>query len=187
MIIEKVVSEDAEELLSIYAPYVKNTAVSFEYTVPSVEEFKARITRISSRYPYIKAVENGIIVGYAYANAFKERRAYDWSVETTVYIRQEMKRQGAGRLLYQQLESSLKEMGVLNMNACISISDKEDEYLTKDSYYFHKSMGFEPVGKFHKSGYKFNNWYDMIWVEKTIGEHIDSPRDVTFGKWQIQM
>lgn len=185
MIIEKVVPQDAEQLLSIYAPYVKNTAVSFEYTVPSVEEFMDRIIRISSRYPYIKAVESGMIVGYAYANTFRGRRAYEWSVETTVYIRQEMKRHGTGRLLYQQLERSLKEMGVLNMNACISISDTKTEYLTKDSYYFHKSMGFEQVGKFHKSGYKFKNWYDIIWMEKTIGEHTESPGEVTFGEWQI--
>ena len=92
MIINRVEMEDAEELLSIYAPYVKNTAISFEYEIPTVEEFVNRISHISSKYPYIKAVEDGKIMGYAYANTFKGRKAYDWSVETTVYVNQQFKR-----------------------------------------------------------------------------------------------
>lgn len=185
MMIEKVKVQDAQELLAIYAPYVENTAISFEYTVPSVEEFRERIRRISSRYPYLKAVENGEIVGYAYASAFKERKAYDWSVETTVYVRQDKKRQGIGRLLYCRLEKSLQDMGIQNMNACIACPVLQDEYLTQDSFFFHESMGFVTVGKFHKSGYKFGRWYDMIWMEKMIGEHPECPKEVTFGKWDI--
>ena len=84
MTIEKVTIEDAEELLAVYAPYVRDTAVSFEYVVPSVEEFAVRILQISAKYPYIKAVEDGKIIGYTYANTFKGRKAYDWSVETTI-------------------------------------------------------------------------------------------------------
>ena len=90
MKIERVTTSDAEELLAIYAPYVTGTAISFETEVPSVEEFRGRIEKISSKYPYIKAVdEDNKILGYAYAGTFKERSAYDWSVETTVYIRQD--------------------------------------------------------------------------------------------------
>lgn len=84
--ISKVTIDDAPELLRIYAPYVKNTAISFEYDVPSKEEFKSRITDISSKYPYLKATVDGKVVGYAYANTFKSRAAYDWSVETTIYL-----------------------------------------------------------------------------------------------------
>jgi L-amino acid N-acyltransferase YncA len=88
MRIEKVTLEDAAELLSIYEPYVKDTAITFEYDVPTIEEFRNRIQNISSKYPYIKAVDKGEIVGYAYASAFKDRKAYDRAVETTVYVKQ---------------------------------------------------------------------------------------------------
>lgn len=87
MKIEMVSLTDASELLEIYAPYVKETAISFEYDVPSVEEFKDRIENISAKYPYIKALDDkNKIIGYAYAGSFKVRKAYDWSVETTVYV-----------------------------------------------------------------------------------------------------
>ena len=171
MTIEKVTIDDAEELLAIYAPYVRDTAVSFEYVVPSVEEFVDRILQISAKYPYIKAVEDGKIIGYAYANTFKGRKAYDWSVETTIYVKQDARRKGVGVQLYTALERALCEMGIKNMNACIASTEQEDEHLTNDSYYFHKKMGFELVGTFHQSGYKFDRWYDMIWMEKLIGTH----------------
>ncbi|MGN0436808.1 MAG: GNAT family N-acetyltransferase [Wujia sp.] len=96
--------EDSEELLAIYAPYVRNTAVSFEYEVPSEAEFQRRIESISSRLPYLKAVKNGEIVGYAYASSFKGRRAYDWSVEVTVYIKQSERQKGVGRALIRLAE-----------------------------------------------------------------------------------
>ena len=76
-------------------------------------------------------------------------------------------------------------MGILNMNACIAYTDEEDEHLTNDSYFFHKKMGFELVGTFHKSGYKFDRWYDMIWMEKMIGEHMGKAENVKFGEWEI--
>ena len=182
MTIEKVTIDDAEELLAIYAPYVRDTAVSFEYVVPSVEEFVDRILQISAKYPYIKAVEDGKIIGYAYANTFKGRKAYDWSVETTVYVRGDAKRNGIGSRLYGCLEQSLKKMGVLNMNACIASANLADEYLTNDSMYFHS---FAEVGRFHNSGYKFGRWYDMIWMEKLIGSHDAHPGEVHFGEWDI--
>ena len=186
MTVEKVTIKDAEELLQIYAPYVKETAISFEYEVPSVEEFAERIRHISSHYPYIKAVEDGNILGYAYAGSFKGRKAYDWSVETTIYVRPDCKRQGIGRRLYENLETALKSMGILNMNACIASPATEDEHLTDDSYQFHRQMGFALVGRFHKSGYKFDTWYDMIWMEKMIGEHEGAAEVVRFGDGNCQ-
>ena len=136
--IERVSISDAQEILSIYAPYVEKTAITFEYEIPSLEEFENRIRTISAKYPYIKAVnDNGEIVGYAYASAFKGRRAYDWSVESTVYVREDQKRCGVGKKLYDALEDLLKGMGILNVNACIAYlgEGKEDEHLTDDSFF----------------------------------------------------
>ena len=186
MTIEKVSVEDAKKLLEIYGPYVSETAISFEYDVPSEDEFKNRIMQISAKYPYIKAVEDDEILGYAYAASFKGRKAYDWAVETTIYVKKDCKRKGVGTFLYKELEKSLKKMGILNMNACIASPVEEDERLTNDSFYFHKKMGFELVGRFHKCGYKFDTWYDMIWMEKEIGEHITEPMPVRFGQWTIE-
>ncbi|MGM9972397.1 MAG: GNAT family N-acetyltransferase [Anaeroplasmataceae bacterium] len=186
MRIEKVCEKDAEDLLKIYTPYVLKTAISFEYEAPSVAEFKERIKKISSKYPYIKAIdENGIIVGYAYATEFKSRKAYDWAVETTIYIKDNYRHLGIGRMLYEALEESLKEMGILNLNACIAYTSKTDEYLTNDSMHFHNKLVYKLVGTFHKCGYKFNRWYDMIWMEKIIGSHSTIMPSVKFGEWKI--
>ncbi|MGN0424109.1 MAG: GNAT family N-acetyltransferase [Acetatifactor sp.] len=186
MEIRPVSIEDAEQLLAIYAPYVRETAITFEYEVPTLGEFRERIQAISSILPYIVATEGEEIIGYAYAGKFKSRRAYDWSVEVTVYVRQESRRTGVGAALYHALEASLKEIGVLNMNACIALPKEDDQYLTHDSYYFHEKMGFLPVGTFHDSGYKFHTWYDMIWMEKSIGEHRPDQRAVRFGEWTVE-
>lgn len=172
MRIERVYEEDAVILLDIYTHYVKETAISFEYEVPSVEEFEERIRKISAKYPYIKAVDDeGVVLGYAYAGPFKQRAAYDRSVETTIYVRKDMHNLGIGRVLYENLETKLKNMGVLNLYACIAYTSNPDKYLTNGSMYFHQKLGYEIVGTFHKCGYKFGNWYDMIWMEKIIGRH----------------
>ena len=186
MKIEPVKIEDAEELLSIYAPYVRDTAISFEYEVPSLSEFQNRIRNISSILPYIKAIEAGEILGYAYADKFKSRKAYDWSVEVTVYVRKNSRRLGVGKALYQALEASLKRIGVLNMNACIAFPKEKDVHLSKDSFCFHEKMGFQLVGTFHNSGYKFHTWYDMIWMEKMIGKHQKNQECVRYGEWIVE-
>lgn len=167
----KATLEDAEELLAIYAPYVEKTAITFEYDVPTLSDFRERIARISKGYPYRVAVEDGRVVGYAYAHQFNERAAYQWSVESTIYLDMSERHLGIGKRLYAELEMDLRAQGVLNMNACITYMDEPDEYLPLDSIHFHTSMGFERCAHFHKSGYKFGRWYDMIWMEKMIGEH----------------
>lgn len=169
---------DAEQLLNIYAPYVNDTAITFEYEVPTVEEFADRIENTLKKYPYLAAQKEDEILGYAYVSPFKERKAYDWAVETSIYVKMDMKKQGIGKLLHENLEKLLKKQNILNMNACIAFPAKEDEYLTKDSVYFHKKMGYEMVGRFHKCGYKFHRWYDMVWMEKLIGEHCEDQEDV---------
>ncbi len=173
IIIRPATTADVPALLAIYAPYVEQTAITFEYTVPSVEEFTDRMEKIQENYPYLAAEENGELLGYCYAGKFKEKDAYAWSVETTIYIKQGHKRSGIGKRLYEELEHCLKEQGILNLYACIGVPPKEDEHLTMDSVYFHERMGYRMIGTFYQCGYKFNRWYDMVWMEKMIGEHKD--------------
>lgn len=165
------VIEDAKRILEIYDYYVKNTAITFEYNTPSIEEFKERMKRIMSRYPYLVITKDNIIQGYAYANAFVGRAAYNWSCEVTVYLDHNAKKNGMGRKIYEALESKLQKMGILNLYACIGYPKAKDEYLTTNSADFHAHMGFVKVGEFHNCGYKFGRWYHMIWMEKIIGEH----------------
>ena len=172
MNIREAVVADAKAIQAIYAPYVEQTAVTFEYDVPSEEEFRRRIESVKQKYPWIVAQDHGRIVGYAYASAFKERAAYQWAVETSIYVDCSMKRRGIGRQLHAALEQRLKAQGILNMNACISFIETEDEYLTQDSVRFHEQLGYKKVAHFHLCGKKFGRWYDMIWMEKIIGEHI---------------
>ncbi|NLL86937.1 MAG: GNAT family N-acetyltransferase [Syntrophomonadaceae bacterium] len=162
---------DADRLLKIYAYYVMNTAISFEYEVPSISEFQNRMRDKMKKYPYIVIEKDGIVQGYAYAGAFVGRAAYNWSCETTIYLDHNARKCGLGRKLYEALEAKIKEMGVLNLYACIGYPETEDEYLDKNSAKFHEHLGFTKVGEFHKCGYKFGRWYNMIWMEKIIGEH----------------
>ena len=162
---------DAARLLGIYSHYVENTAVSFEYEAPSLDEFTGRIAATLEKYPYIVIEENGEARGYAYAGPLNTRAAYDRSCEVTIYLDQGFRGRGCGRALYEELERRLKDMGILNLYACIASPIEEDEYLTANSEQFHAHLGFEKVGEFHRCGYKFGRWYNMIWMEKIIGEH----------------
>ena len=169
---------DAQEILDIYAWYVKESAVTFEYEVPSLMEFQQRMIHILQKYPYLVAEENGEIKGYAYAGVFKGRRAYDWACETTIYIKKSCRGQGFGKKLYHALEKILRQQNIQNMYACIAASEEEDVHFTNDSPKFHAHMGFTFIGTFSKCGYKFGKWYDMIWMEKMLGEHEQMPKDV---------
>jgi phosphinothricin acetyltransferase len=171
-------TSDAEELLDIYCPYVLNTAISFEYQVPTVKEFESRIANTLKRYPYLVLEDQGQIVGYTYASPFKQRKAYDWAVETSIYIREDCRGMGYGKALYQALENSLRKQNILNMNACIAYTEEKDSHLTNKSMGFHEHLGFTLVGRFHQCGFKFGNWYDMIWMEKILGEHVSEPKPV---------
>lgn len=171
VIIRAALEEDAQELLEIYAPYVLGTAITFEYEVPSLQEFAGRIRHTLKKFPYLVAVRDGSILGYAYVSPFKARPAYDWAVETSIYIRTDMRRRGIGKRLYEKLEDILKVQNILNMNACIGYPAEEDAHLTKDSVIFHEHLGYRMVGEFRQCGYKFHTWYNMVWMEKHIGEH----------------
>ena len=127
---------DAEEILAIYAKYIEQTAITFEYVVPSIEEFRGRIRHTLERFPYLAAEK------------------------------------------YEELDNILKQQGILNVNACIAYPQVKDEYLTKDSVLFHEKLGYTMVGIFHQCGYKFHRWYDMVWMEKFIGEHRENQPDI---------
>lgn len=164
--------EDAQALLDIYAPYIKRTAVTFEYEVPSTAGFAERITHTLARYPYLAAVHGEEILGYVYAGPLHVRPAYDWSVETSIYVRMDQKGRGIGSALYRELERVLLEQKIVNVAACIAYPETEDEYLTKDSVRFHEKQGYRMVGQFHECAYKFGRWYHMVWMEKQIGPHL---------------
>lgn len=168
--IRMAVKEDAPELLAIYAPYVKNTAISFEYQVPTREEFTLRIANTLTSYPYLVALREGSILGYAYASAFHPRAAYGWSAELSIYVAEQLRGSGAGTRLYQALESILKKQNVLNLNACIA-------YPNPGSISFHEKMGYKMAGHFTKCGYKLGAWWDMVWMEKMLGEHPEHPKN----------
>ena len=162
--------DDALSLLKIYKYYVLNTAITFEEEVPTLYEFEDRIRNITKKYPYIVVTDdNNNILGYSYANTFKERSAYRFSVELTVYLDKSVKRQGLGRLLYTELEIRLKSIGIKNMCACITCPKNDtNKFVSADSIKFHEKMGFSMVGKFINIGYKFNEWFDMVWMQKQI-------------------
>ena len=178
---------DAGRLLEIYSYYVENTAITFEYESPSVEEFRGRMTEIMKRYPYLCAVQDGRIVGYAYAGAFHARAAYHWAVEMTIYLDKDARKGGMGRALYEAMEDILRKMGILNLYACIGYPEEEDEHLTKNSAEFHAHLGYRTVGTFQNCGYKFGRWYHMVFMEKMIGEHVRNQKEVIWYPALLQM
>ena len=131
-------------------------------------EWDDRIGNTLKKYPYLILEEDGEVKGYAYAGVFKDRAAYDHSCELSIYLDRSAKGRGYGRKLYEALEEKLKGHGIRNLYACIGDPIGEDPYLTKDSEEFHRHLGFVKVGEFHKCGYKFGRWYNMIWMEKII-------------------
>lgn len=160
--------EDAARLLEIYAPYIRETAVSFEYEVPTVEEFETRIRKISAVYPYLVCEKDGRAVGYVYAGRYSPREAYNWTVTTSIYVDDSCRRIGIGKALYAELENRLKERGIVNLLAGIAYVEEEDEYLTHDSIKFHEKEGYKKVARMESVGKKFDRWYDLIWMQKKI-------------------
>ena len=169
---------DAEALLAGYAPYIQKTAITFEYEIPGVEEFRSRITGTLKHHPYLMAERDGEVLGYAYAGPFIGRAASSWSAEASIYLREDACKLGLGRRLYQVLEDVCRAQNILNLNASIAVSEAEDPYVTRNSADFHVHMGYRQTAEFHRCGYKFGRWYNLIWMEKFLGEHTDAPAPV---------
>ena len=160
MIIRDAKAEDMGQVAAIYAYYVENTAISFEYEAPTVEEMERR--RISFRpYPYIVAEEGGMILGYAYAHPFSSRAAYGRSVEVTIYLDTQEEGKGIGRMLYQKLEEKLREIGIHNLYAIVM-------YPGEGSVEFHERMGYRIVGTLTNCGEKFGRLLSVVYMEKRI-------------------
>lgn len=173
--------EDAAALAAIYAPYVTGTAVTMDYEPPDAGAFARRIAATLRRYPYLAAEADGQIVGYAYAGVFHARAAYDWSVETSIYVRQDCRGKGVGRALYGALEQALGRMGIVNLCACITCPKADDDpHLTRASIDFHAHLGYSLCAHFHDAAYKFGRWYDIVWMEKSIAPHEKDPPAVHF-------
>ncbi|NQJ07248.1 N-acetyltransferase [Streptococcus suis] len=153
--------EDAADLVAIYAPYVEKTAITFETEVPTVEAFASRIEKTLEKFPYLVAVEEGKIVGYAYASTYYARAAYDWTVEFSVYVQKEARGKGIGNLLYTALEEELTARGFKNFLACITLPNPA-------SIALHEKKGYQQVAHFKKVGYKFGTWHDIVWLQKSL-------------------
>ncbi len=158
---------DAEALLSIYAPCIANTAITFEYDIPSLDDFRARIERISAHYPYLVAERNGQVIGYAYAAPLKERKACEISVEMSIYLSAEHMGHGVGRRLYGELEEILRHQGIRNLYASIAFAPNDD-YVDDSSIRFHERMGYSLCGTMHACAHKFGHIYDLVWMEKFL-------------------
>lgn len=163
--------QDASDILSIYAPYVEHTAFTFEYEVPTLQEFSSRIVNTLKVLPWIVYEIDGSVVGYAYASEHRKRAAYQWSVDLSVYIKQEFHGRRIAKILYECLIDILKLQGYYNTYAGVSIPNPKSEH-------FHESFGFRPIGIYHKVGYKFDKWHDTKWYELTILDHSLTPNDI---------
>lgn len=163
--------EDISEILRIYKPFIKNTAITFDYDAPSLNEFTEKVLNTSEKYAYLVCEVQGNIAGYAYASTFNERAAYDWSVDLSIYVDDKYQGSGIGKALYGALIKILKAQGYCNMYALVTSSNTRSKG-------FHKYFGFDLIGTYHKSGYKFGKWHDVDVFEKIIEENSKNPHEI---------
>ena len=167
---------DAVQILDIYSPYVDNTPISFETIVPSVKEIEKRIELVSVNYPWIVFEEGNNILGYAYASKHRERAAYRWAVDASIYVKQDCTGSGIGKALYTTLLRILKLHGFRNVYAGICLPNEA-------SVGIHEYFGFKKIAHFSMVGYKFGQWYDVGWWELFLEQHTPEPDEpLPFGK-----
>ena len=160
--------EDAAGILDIYTPFISNTSFTFETDIPSVEEFAARIKTYLINWPWLVAESGGKITGYAYATRHRERTAYQWSVESSVYIHDDFQQTGLGRNLYKTMFEILKQQGFTNVYAVINLPNDK-------SVAFHEKLGFQYFATYEKVGYKLGKWKNVGWWRLSINEYGDEP------------
>ena len=153
--------EDIPYILAIYAPYVEQTAYTFEYTVPTMEEFTERFQTITEQFPWLVWEEDGRVLGYAYACAPFERAAFSWCAEPAIYLCPEARGRGIGRALYETLEKYLTQQGYVVSYALITTSNT-------GSVAFHEAMGYQKTAFLPDCGYKLSGWHGIIWMEKRL-------------------
>jgi L-amino acid N-acyltransferase YncA len=159
---------DATEILKIYTPYINNTAITFETEIPTIEEFTKRIETIQKHYPYLVCERDNQIIGYAYASQYRERSAYRYSIELSIYVDQKYRHQGIGTALYTHLFDTLQTYEFYTAYACITLPNES-------SIVLHQTFGFQEIGIFHHAGYKGGKWLDVIWMEKQLKKY-DTPK-----------
>jgi L-amino acid N-acyltransferase YncA len=159
---------DAEACAAVYGPYVRDTSISFEVDVPSQAEMAGRIASAMDRHAWLVLEDGGRVVGFAYGNSFKERAAYRWSCETSIYLEVGRRRTGGGRALYEALLGRLAERGYRRVFAGMTLPNDASAGI-------HRSLGFEPVGVYRKVGWKHGAWHDVAWMQKTIGADEQPP------------
>src|SRR6516162_9535624 len=151
---------DAEAVQTIYAPYC-HTPISFETEPPGVEEVGRRLAKVLGQYPWLLSEDRGQVLGYAYATQHRERAAYRWSVDTSVYVRQGQQRRGVGRALYTSLLALLPLQGYVNAYAGVTLPNPASVGL-------HLAMGFAAVGVYRQVGFKFGAWHDVAWFQRPL-------------------
>lgn len=159
---------DGPAVLAVYEPYIRNTAITFEYQVPSPEEFSRRISSIIKRYPYLACEENGMILGYAYASSYRSRAAFQWDVEVSIYLRPEAQGKGVAKGLYRRLLPMLEALGYRNVYASIVPPNPQ-------SIGLHKHFGFKETALFEKTGYKLGQWWDLLWMVLRMNDSDQPP------------
>ena len=160
--------QDAAALLEIYRPYIEETSITFETEVPSLSEFSGRIRDTLTMFPYLVYEAKGEILGYAYAHTFYGRAAYDWTVESSVYVRRDLRHGGVGTALYQRLFELLRAQGIRNVCAVITVPNEP-------SMAFHEKLGFQVGGVLPNFGYKLGQWHGVSYLYLPLADHPDAP------------
>ena len=163
-------ADDAAACAAVYAPYVTGTATTFELEPPSAEQLAQRIAAAQARHAWLVLEDDGRVVGYAYGGPYKERAAYRWACEVSVYLEPGRRRTGAGRLLYEELFARLAARGLRTAVAGLTLPNPASEGL-------HAALGFEPVGTYRAIGWKAGRWHDVAWLQRRLSEGEDPPAE----------
>ena len=168
--------QDVPQILSVYAPYILNSTATFEYSVPSLEDFTQRFLNITAQFPWLVWEEDGQVAGYAYASPPYSRAAYSWCAEPSVYLRPEYRGKGIGAKLYAALEAILKYQGYQVLYALITQENQ-------GSLAFHTRLGYKTCVLFPNCGYKFGRWLGLYWLEKRLIS-VENPSDFPVS-WDV--
>lgn len=163
-------AQDAEEVLAVYAPYVLNSAATFETRVPTREQFCERMETIMKQFPWIVCTHEGRIVAYAHAAPHREKAAYRWNAEVSVYVEEAHCGRGLAGALYRALSELLAMQGYYTLCACITLPGEKSVAL-------HRAFGFKKTGAMENAGFKLGKWHDVIWMARSLREY-DAPGSV---------
>lgn len=170
VVIRAAATDDAEQIRAIYAPFVRNTPVTFETEVASVETYRAAIA--DATYPWLVADRDGEVLGYAKAGRLRAAAAYEWTAEAAVYVKEGHRGSGIGKTLLEALMGSLHERGYVSLYAAITQPNA-------GSVRLFESLGFEPAGIWKNAGFKLGAWHDVGWWRRSLDGYPDHPASPT--------